>query len=250
MTTRLLIVDPLHLSFSSGEDSEKWSTREWFERAIRDIPELNYEIVDGRGDRLCERALKCGGVVLGGSENTAWEDTPFNDRLLDLIAICKHNEIPFMGICFGAQLLGRALGGRVERHPSGIELGAINIRLTKAGRKHPLFEGVSGGSFRSIETRNDAVMYLPSGCELLATSTHTPIQAFAWGNLLYGVQFHPEMNGQDLRNLWQGWTQTGHLNLIPHPYLQRLQKCECDELPQILRNFTKRVTSRVSELRV
>ncbi len=248
--TRLLIVDPLQLSFSTKKDSELGSTREWFERAIRDIEDLDYEIVDGRDQCLCDLALKSSGVVLGGSENTAWEDTSFNDHLLDLIALCKHNEIPFMGICFGAQLLARALGGRVERHPSGIELGAISIQLTKAGRNHPLFEGVSGGSFQSIETHRDAVMYLPSGCELLASSSHTPNQAFAWRNLLYGVQFHPEMNGQDLRNLWRGWARTGHLNRIPQPHLRKIETCECKELPQILRNFTKRVISRVSELQV
>ena len=191
---------------------------------------------------MISNVLKSDGVVLGGSERSAWDDDPFNDRLLDLIALCKHHEIPFMGICFGAQLLGRALGGHVARNPEGIELGAMRIELTEVGKNHFLFNGLRKDHFRSIETHRDAVMFLPSGCSLLASSEHTRTQAFAHKDLMFGVQFHPEMNGEDLRNLWDGWLQTGELEDVPAAYRETIESCECAEMPLVLRNFVERVT--------
>lgn len=207
-----------------------------------------FEILVADDPNVCSKVLEADGVVLGGSERSAWEDCGFNDQLLDLIALCKHNQIPFLGICFGAQLLGRALGGRVERHPDGIELGAMRIELTEAGKNHFLFHGLRKGHFKSIETHQDAVLYLPSGCSLLAYTEHTKTQAFAYGDLMFGVQFHPEMNGKDLKNLWEGWVQMGEIEAVPSAYRETIEGCECAEMPLILRNFVERVKVGVASL--
>ncbi len=238
---KLLIVDPLDLSLKAKDGSLTWSSRSCFEMCFRDVKGLVCEYTTAKDSELCRRAMTADGVLLGGSEASAWEDTVFNDHLLDLIAICKNNEIPLFAICYGAQLLGRALGGHVARNPEGIELGAPAIRVSEKGKQHFLFDGIEGGCIWSIETHNDAVMTLPPECELLASTAHTPVQAFSYNGLLTGVQFHPEMNGDDLRFLWQGFVENGYVESIPEAYQQRINACECDRLGVMLHNFARRV---------
>lgn len=241
--SKLLIVDPLDLSLESEKGEKLWSSRSCFEVCLRDVEGLVCEYTTANDSELCRRAMTAGGVILGGSEASAWEDTVFNDHLLDLIAICKNNEIPLFAICYGSQLLGRALGGHVSRHPDGIELGAPAIRISEKGKQHFLFDGIKGGCIWSVETHNDAVMTLPPECELLASTAHTPVQAFSYKGLLSGVQFHPEMDSDDLRFLWKGFVRNGYMDTIPESYQQRINACECERLGVMLQNFAKRVRS-------
>jgi len=233
---KLLIVDPLDLTLESDE-GPLWTSRSCFEASLGEIKNLVCHYTTARDSELCRYALTADAVVLGGSKESAWEDTVFNDHLLDLIAICKNNQIPLLAICYGSQLLGRALGGHVTRHPDGIELGAPAIRISEKGKQHPLFKGIEGGCIWSVETHNDAVMTLPPECDLLASTAHTPVQAFSYKGLLTGVQFHPEMDGDDLRFLWRAFEQKGYVESIPSRYQKKINACECERILPILQNF-------------
>lgn len=238
---KLLIVDPLDLALGAMDGSAFWSSRSCFEKCLRGETGLICQYTSARDPELCRLALASDGVILGGSEASAWEDTTFNDQLLDLIAICKNHEIPLLGICYGAQLLGRALGAHVARHPEGIELGAPAIRISEKGKRHFLFEGIGTGCIWSVETHNDAVMTLPPDCELLASTAHTPVQAFSYQELLTGVQFHPEMNGDDLRHLWDAFEVNRIVSEVPKAYRRIIAACECERIELIFRNFANRV---------
>ena len=133
------------------------------------------------------------------------------------------------------------MGGNVGRHPEGMELGAPAIRISQKGKEHFLFDGIEGGCIWSVETHSDAVMTLPPGCELLASTAHTPVQAFSFKGLLTGVQFHPEMNGDDLRQLWKAFLSAGYVDQVPSLYQKQIEACECERLEPLLRNFAQRV---------
>jgi GMP synthase (glutamine-hydrolysing) len=139
------------------------------------------------------------GVVVTGSPLSVcrpprWLD-PLSDWLLDAA-----RRLPVLGVCFGHQVLARALGARVERNPRGLEIGTVQVRLTGAGRADPLFAGCPD-SLSVQQTHEDHVPELPPGAVLLAGNDVTPVQAFAWGDLVRCVQFHPEMDGEDSRLL-------------------------------------------------
>lgn len=98
-----------------------------------------------------------------------------------------------LGVCYGHQLLAHALGGRVDDHPDGREIGTLPVRLNAAGQIDPLFEGLPS-SFRAHLTHRQSVLELPSSAELLASSAQEPHQSFRVGSCCWGVQFHPEFN--------------------------------------------------------
>jgi GMP synthase (glutamine-hydrolysing) len=96
---------------------------------------------------------------------------------------------PVLGICFGAQLIAQVLGARVYRSERR-EVGWAPIELTEAGREDPVFGG-GERRFTVFHLHGDTYE-LPPDAQNLATSEVCEQQAFRWGDLVYGLQFHLE----------------------------------------------------------
>ncbi|MEW6157907.1 MAG: gamma-glutamyl-gamma-aminobutyrate hydrolase family protein [Verrucomicrobiota bacterium] len=174
---------------------------QWYAQRLPTSPALDFKMIDAEADVV--RAIRHGadGVIISGSPRDAWTDDPMNDKLCEAIFECRDLGVPFLGVCYGHQLLGRALGGEVAPHPKGFELGTIPIQLTTAGERFPLFAGIAS-EFEVLLSHADAVLTMPAGCELLATGSFTTIQSFHWNHQLMGVQFHPELDPESLRFIW------------------------------------------------
>jgi GMP synthase (glutamine-hydrolysing) len=96
--------------------------------------------------------------------------------------------VPTLGICYGAQLLARDLGGRVDKTGAG-EYGKVDMRASEGS----LFTTLPVEQTAWMSHR-DTVVAPPEGARIVATSEHTPVAAFEDDTRkLYGVQFHPEV---------------------------------------------------------
>lgn len=115
---------------------------------------------------------------------------------------------PVLGICFGAQLLARLLGGSVRRNPVR-EIGAGPVRLTAAGESDPLFQGFPK-CFPVFQWHGDTFEVPPWGMRL-AAGWECPNQGFRLGSAV-GVQFHLEVTAREAER----WT-----------------RCYADELPAV-----------------
>jgi GMP synthase (glutamine-hydrolysing) len=102
--------------------------------------------------------------------------------------------VPYLGLCLGGQLLASALGAHVRRGRA--EVGIHGIFLTEAGGRDPLFHGLP----RRLDVfgfHGDGFA-LPRGGVPLAGSLACSYQAFRYGAVAYGLQFHPEIRAGDL----------------------------------------------------
>ena len=140
-------------------------------------------------------------VVLGGPMNV-YEETkyPFLQQEDVFIKRVVSAGIPYLGVCLGAQLLAKACGATVEKSPEK-EVGFFDIRLTEAGKKDFLFQGVKD-TIRVFQWHEDAFA-IPPGSQNLAISSACPQQAFRMGKCAYGLQFHVEVTDRTIHS----WTK-------------------------------------------
>jgi GMP synthase-like glutamine amidotransferase len=147
----------------------------------------------GGGDRLPARLPDCTGVVVLGSEQTAFDDAvPWLAAELALVGQALADGVPLLGICFGGQVLARALGARVYRLPQP-EIGWVRL-----ASQHP---GLACGPW--LEWHRDG-FDLPPGARELATGGAS-VHAYAIGPHL-GLQFHPEAT-EPITQDWRRGTQ-------------------------------------------
>ena len=125
------------------------------------------------------------GVILSGSPFSVYDREAFK---IDLGEI--RGKYPVLGICYGAQFMSYALGGKVE--PAGTrEYGRAN--LASFDHENPLFKGFEENS-QVWMSHGDTITELPKGFRVIASTDKVVNAAYqAEGEKLWGVQFHPEV---------------------------------------------------------
>lgn len=130
----------------------------------------------------------CGAIVFGGPMSANDEHLPFIRSELDLIARVLQAEVPFLGICLGAQLLARVLGAKVEPHPEGLaEIGYFPIQFVASESESRVKQP------QAVYHWHQEGFELPAGAVKLAQGDTFGNQAFRYANRSYGLQFHPEI---------------------------------------------------------
>ena len=143
------------------------------------------------------------GVVITGSHAMVSAREPWSEALVPWLRTAVQQQTPVLGICYGHQLLAHALGGRVEHHPEGVEIGTVTVELNDAATSDALL-GSLPETFPAQAVHWQSVRRLPPGAVLLARSAHESHHAFRVGPRAWGLQFHPEFSDAALRAYLDG----------------------------------------------
>lgn len=136
-------------------------------------------------------------VFMGGPGNVA-EPTDWMVQELDLIRAAARAGLPVLGICLGAQLISKALGGDVLPGKS-LEVGWHEVEwFTDAAPAQSWFAGLPP-RFEVFQW-HEHTYSLPPGAVPLARSACVEQQAFAIGNML-AMQFHLEITPDSIRSV-------------------------------------------------
>jgi GMP synthase (glutamine-hydrolysing) len=138
---------------------------------------------------------ECSAVLVTGSHAMVTDNLAWSLALEAWIPLLVAGCVPFLGICYGHQLLARAMGGMVGYHPLGREVGTVAIKLMPGAEGDLLFQGVPS-LFSAHTTHAQSALHLPLDAVHLACSAHDSSHAFRIGSCAWGVQFHPEYTSE------------------------------------------------------
>ncbi len=128
------------------------------------------------------------GIILSGSPFSVNDENP---PLVDVAKLAA--QLPVLGVCYGAQMTAKLLGGRVDKSNKR-EYGRAILSIAK---DDVLLKDVTPSS-QVWMSHSDSISALPEGFEALATTESIPVAAFKRVNgdgfPLYGIQFHPEVH--------------------------------------------------------
>lgn len=138
-------------------------------------------------------------IILGGPMNS--DQIASHPNLITEVEIIREavdRDISVLGICLGAQLLAKALGGSVGRNKTR-EIGWHEVELTEEGAVDPVLSEFQ--SRQQVFQWHEDGIELPPGTTHLAASDASHVQAFRHGEHVYGFQFHLEVD-ESLIDRW------------------------------------------------
>lgn len=183
-------------AFGAAEEDERWDS---------------FRVIAGEFPAP-EDLASYDGFVVSGSPHDAHGDEPWVRRLCALVRALHAMGKRVLGVCFGHQLLCRALGGRVGRARRGWDVGVREVTFVQKQqqRDDDQQDPDDGRGFQLqlprsaallVEVHQDEVWELPPGARVLAYSERTRVEAFAVGAHAMGVQGHPEYTADILHDL-------------------------------------------------
>lgn len=155
------------------------TSRNFFREVDADLRE--YDVTDHE----LPETLEFDACIITGSRASVYWDRSWIAELKEWVGLAVRREMPFLGVCFGHQLLASVLGGSVEQM-GDYEIG---YRQVEHDGNCPLFEGIDD-EFTVFTTHADCVTRLPPGARRIAKNDYG-IHGFRKENV-FAVQFHPE----------------------------------------------------------
>ena len=129
------------------------------------------------------------GAIITGSPASVHDQDEWIAELEDLIRKWVAAGVPFYGVCFGHQIIAKALGGIVSKNPQGWVLGAIQTNFR------------SGDRVAAFAAHTEQVTTLPDEAEIIASTPGCVAAGYRIGEKIETTQYHPEMTQEFMADL-------------------------------------------------
>lgn len=152
------------------------------------FPEAEVVTFDVYKGRFPDSTDDCDAYMCTGSKFSVYDEV---DWIIDLQAFVRElyaREKVFVGVCFGHQMLGHALGGRVEKAPAGWCAGRYTFEVIQPKPWMTPFQQ----EYSLMMMCQDQIMELPPDSTVLAATADCPVGMVQVGPRMLGLQAHPE----------------------------------------------------------
>ena len=170
-----------------------------FRRLFADHPGVDLVEYDLTAGRFPTRLDECDGWLTTGSRRSVYEEEGWIARLAQLVREAARRQVPFVGVCFGHQMIAHALGGTVRRSQRGWGVG---VKLVDILAAEP-WMAESAGGYAILNSHADQIVDPPTGAEVLGGNEHCPISMMRLGQTMLGIQGHPEFDVEYSRALME-----------------------------------------------
>ena len=151
------------------------------------LPDFQFRYYAAHRGQLPSSPGECDAWLSTGSKYSVYQKHGWIDELAAFIRGTE-NERPYVGICFGHQMLAHAMGGEVAKAAQGWGVGVLGLKIVKAESwmEPPRTE------LRIQHMHQDQVRRLPENSVLLGSSDHCDVGMFRVGDGMLGIEGHPE----------------------------------------------------------
>ncbi len=169
--------------------------------------------------------------VVSGSRHAAYEEHDWIPPTEALLRDAYAAKQPIVGVCFGHQILAKALGGKVEKFKGGWQMGQVNYELNGP------FNNAINGKANLLAFHQDQVVELPEDATVIGSAEHCQYAALQYGQTAISIQPHPEFEDNLVTDLL---IERGHL--FPKANVNNAQASLGNDLhnadvASVLRNF-------------
>ena len=158
---------------------------------LKHTSEVEVKVVNVEKNETLPDVKECLGVIVTGSHAMVTDELPWSLKTESFIQELVGSNVPLLGICYGHQLIAKSLGGYVDYHPKGMELGTVAINTNENAKNDALF-GSFPQTFDVHVVHSQSVITLPKNAVLLASNDFDANHIFKIEPSTWAVQFHPE----------------------------------------------------------
>ena len=155
-----------------------------FRRLFARHPEVEIVVYDVIGGEMPAGPGECDAWITTGSRHSVNDEEQWIRHLEQFVREVAKERIPFVGVCFGHQLIAKALGGTVVMSDRGWGVGMKEVEVK---------DNIGlGTSYRILNSHQDQIEELPPGAEIVGWNEHCPVSMIGVGENMIGIQGHPE----------------------------------------------------------
>ncbi len=163
---------------------------QWFARALGELGQ-GMEVVRVFEGEALPPPGRHRAAIITGSWAMVTDRLDWSEATAEWVRQAMAIGMPLFGVCYGHQLMADALGGKVDYHPEGVEVGCLDVELLPQAADDPLV-GVLPARFPAHLTHMQSVLEPPPGAQVLARSAQDACQILRYGPRAISTQFHPE----------------------------------------------------------
>lgn len=151
-------------------------------------PKMTFTVFNAIDGELPTDVHAVDAYLITGSKYGVNDGFSWIAALEEFVRILHATPKKVIGICFGHQLIAKALGGTVIKSPKGWGIGVLQNQIVQPKEwMHP-----AKPHFNLLASHQDQVVTLPPGAQLLASSEFCPNNMMQIGETMLSLQGHPE----------------------------------------------------------
>lgn len=166
------------------------------------LPQYSFEIFNVFEGVLPSSAAEYEGWIITGSKYSVYDDIDWINKLKVFVREISKADKYCIGVCFGHQMLGEAMGGKVAKSDKGWCVGVHEFEVLKREDWMIPYQP----KLNLLMSCQDQIVVLPKNSEVQAQSTMCPVGIIKIGKKMLGIQGHPEFSADYVRSLMEDRT--------------------------------------------